>query len=417
MYRSSPNVFTRNRKLPFSKAVLFMMSSVKKSLQTELYAFFQAVSKKQKMISNSAFNQARKKINPELFKHFTSVMNTAFYTNNDERVKLWEGFRLLSCDGSTISLPVTEELKKKYGCHSNQFKTDDVIIGRTSVLYDVENEIIIDGTLSPFSVGEHTLAKKQIEYLAKHAFNELLLLDRGYPSFDLIYQLNKKSINYVMRVRTGFSEITKSFSESNLTETKTHIKVGKNVSLLNKLYNRKQTIEVRLVKVKLDNGQTELLMTSLMDENTYPASLFKELYFKRWKIETLYDKLKNKLRIEQFSGYSETSILQDYYCTLFLSNIQSLLVSEANEQLQQQQVSNKKYEYKINTNLSIGFIKNKLVQLFLEESNSEKILYELEELFLKNLIPIRPNRSFDRDTMKYRNRKKPPTTKNFKPTF
>jgi len=44
-------------------------------------------------------------------------------------------------------------------------------------------------------------------------------------------------------------------------------------------------------------------------------------------------------------------------------------------------------------------------------------LIELEKLFIKNLIPIRPNRSFKRDTLKYRKRKKPPVTKNFKPAF
>ena len=50
--------------------------------------------------------------------------------------------------------------------------------------------------------------------------------------------------------------------------------------------------------------------------------------------------------IEEFTGYSKTTILQDFYCTLFLSNIQSLLVSEANEELKNQGKNNKMYEYK-----------------------------------------------------------------------
>ena len=74
-------------------------------------------------------------------------------------------------------------------------------------------------------------------------------------------------------------------------------------------------------------------------------------------------------------------------------------------------------EYKINANLSIGFIKTRLVELFLEESKTQNILLELEKLFIKNVIPIRPNRSFDRNTFKYRNRKKPAITKNFKQAF
>lgn len=393
-----------------------MISLVKKSLQFELHSFMQLASKRHKSISNSAFNQARMKIKPKLFKHFITQLNKQFYSDNDERVMLWNSFRLLGCDGSTLTLPVTKELTKKYGYNINQHTTD-VLLARTSILYDLENGMILDGVIAPFSQGERQLAISQIKELKKSSYQELLILDRGYPSFEMIYNLNKLEINYVMRIKPRFSNVTEAFMESNLMELNTEIKPGKNVSLLNKLYLKNQSIKVRLVKVLLSSGEMELLITSLMNEIKYPSTLFKELYFKRWGIETLYDKLKNKLLIESFTGYSEASILQDFYCTLFLSNIQSLLVSEANEGLISQEINNKKYEYKVNTNLSIGFIKTKLIELFLEESDTEEILAELEKLFIKNLIPIRPDRSFNRDTLKYRKRKKPPITRNFKQAF
>lgn len=393
-----------------------MISLVKKSLQLELHNFMQIASKKHKSISNSAFNQARMKIKPELFKHFITQLNKQFYTDNDERVILWNGFRLLGCDGSTLTLPITKELTKKYAYNINQHTTN-VVIARTSILYDLENGMVLDGAIVPFSHGERQLAISQIKGLKNSPFQELLLLDRGYPSFDMIYNFNKLKINYVMRTKFGFSNVTKEFMESNLMELITEIKPGKNVSLLNKLYLKNQSIKVRLVKVLLSSGEIELLITSLLDETKYPSTIFKELYFKRWGIETLYDKLKNKLLIENFTGYSESSILQDFYCTLFLSNIQSLLVGEANEELINQELCNRKYQYKINTNLSIGFIKTRLIELFLQESETEDILTELEKLFIKNLIPIRPNRSFRRDTLKYRKRIKPRITKNFKQAF
>ena len=362
-----------------------MISLVKKSLQLELHSFMQVASRKHKSISNSAFNQARMKIKPELFKHFITLLNKQFYTDNDERVILWNNFRLLGCDGSTLTLPISKELSKKHKHFVNQH-TEGVLIARTSILYDLENGMILDGTIAPFNQGERLLAIHQIEMLKKSPYQELLILDRGYPSFDMIYNLNKLKINYVMRAKSSFSIVTKEFMESDLMELKTEIKPGKNVSLLNKLYLKNQSIKVRLVKVLLNSGEMELLITSLMNETEYPLSIFKELYFKRWGIETLYDKLKNKLLIENFTGYSEASILQDFYCTLFLSNIQSLLVGEANDELISQQISNKKYEYKINANLSIGFIKTKLIELFLEESNTDGILTELEKLFVKNLL-------------------------------
>lgn len=356
-----------------------MISLVKKSLQLELHLFMQVSSKKHKSISTSAFNQARMKIKPELFKHFITLLNKQFYTDNDERIVLWKGFRLLACDGSTLTLPITKELTKKYQYNINQH-TENVLIARTSILYDLENGMILDVLLAPFSQGERQLAISQLKELKNSTFQELLILDRGYPSFDMIYNLNKLKINYVMRIKPSFSNVTKEFIESDLIELETEIRPGKNASLLNKLYLQKQAAKVRFIKVRLDTGETELLITSLMNKRDYPVTIFEELYFKRWGIETLYDKLKNKLLIEHFTGYSETSILQDFYCTLFLSNIQSLLVSEANEELKMQQ-TNKKYDYQVNTNLSIGFIKSRLVELFMQKSNTENILTELETLF------------------------------------
>jgi hypothetical protein len=396
-----------------------MISLIKKSLQIELHSFLHEVSKRHTSISNSAFNQARMKIKPELFKHFISFLNKEFYSDNDERVKLWKGHRLLGCDGSTLTLPITKELKKKYSHYVNGHTTD-VLIARTSILYDLENEMVLDGKLAPFSEGERQLAISLFQGLKKSQFNELIILDRGYPSYEMIYEMEQLNLDYLMRIKPSFGKLTVEFMNSDLIELITEIKPvipHRKVNLIKKLFFKNKAIKIRLIKVLLESGEVEMLVTSLLNQKKYPLGEFKDLYFKRWGIETLYDKLKNKLLIEQFTGYAEASILQDFYCTLFLSNIQSLLTSEANDELKMNNIKDTKYEYKINTNLSIGFIKTRLIELFSEQNHTENTLMELEALFIKNLIPIRPNRTFKRNTLKYRKRKKPPITKNFKQAF
>jgi hypothetical protein len=224
-YRYSSRDFIRNRKLPFALAVLFMISLVKKSLQIELHSFMQLASKKHKSISTSAFNQARMKIKPELFKHFITFLNKEFYTDNDERITLWKNYRVLGCDGSTLTLPITNELKKKYSYNINQHTTD-VLIARTSILYDLENGMVIDGILAPFSTGERQLAISLFEGLKKSPFNELIILDRGYPSFEIMYEMHKLNIDYVMRIKPRFSNMTEEFMKSDLMELVTEIKPG-----------------------------------------------------------------------------------------------------------------------------------------------------------------------------------------------
>src|SRR5690606_1703382 len=121
-------------------------------------------------------------------------------------------------------------------------------------------------------------------------------------------------------------------------------------------------------------------------------SQFKELYFKRWGVETFYDELKNKLRVEHFSGYSNQSILQDFKAALFVSNVQTLIVSELEDELKESN-HGKKYDYKINTNVSYGLLKNRVVTLFLDKrSSGTDIVEELKSLFRSHLVPIRPDR-------------------------
>ena len=213
--------------------------------------------------------------------------------------------------------------------------------------------MILNGALAPNKTGEREMLLSLLDVLETIKNKYLIILDRGYPGFDIAYEFKKRNIDFVIRLSSNFNKEVEAFINNSEVDT---------------------TITVRLVKVILDNGDVEILMTSLTDNVEYPVSIFKELYFMRWGIETLYDKVKNKLKVEEFTGYSDISILQDFYCTLFLSNIQSLLVSEANEELIKQNINDKKYEYKVNTNLSIGFIKERIVELFLKENNAEDIL-------------------------------------------
>ncbi len=153
-----------------------------------------------------------------------------------------------------------------------------------------------------------------------------------------------------------------------------------------------------------------------MESKKYPPLFFRKLYFKRWKIETFYDEFKNKLKIEYFSGYSYQSIMQDFFAAIFVSNVQTLIVADLNDEIKEMNI-NKKYDYKINNNLSYGFMKDRIVSLFLKRQNIQHILEELKQLFKKHLIPIRPNRSNKRNIGKYRNRIKPKITKNQKDTL
>lgn len=390
-----------------------MLNFLRKSLSLEIENFVKHLkffigNNKLTGFSKSAFVQCRNKIHPEVFKHLNNKLIEEFYTDNDASIKLWKGFRLLSVDGSRMTLPNTEELKNEYGQSNNQHLLG-VVQAKVSVLYDVLNNYVLDGKLVPLSVGELVSAIGHLEYTRP---KDLIIYDRGYPAFQLIFEHYRQNIDFVIRAKKDFNKQTIAFFASGEITRIVKIYPGKNTKISDKPYNYQTYQMVRLVRVELPNGEPEILITSLLDSKKYTSKIFKDLYFQRWGIEKFYDEFKNKLKAEHFSGYSKHSILQDFYVALFVSNVQSLIVGEINEELKVN--STTKYVYKVNNNLSYGLLKDRIVTLFYSDTKTELIFLELKDLLKKHLIPIRPERSFERHKDKYRNRQKPKVPKNRK---
>lgn len=277
-------------------------------------------------------------------------------------------------------------------------------------MYDVLNKYAIDGVLAPLSQGEGILAIEHLKYAKK---GDLIIYDRGYPSFELMYRHIKCNMQFLIRVKISFSKITKAFYESKKKSSVVEMFPNRNTKFSDKEYDKNTTIKVRLIRIELPSGETEILITSLLNAKKYPHKLFKDLYFKRWRVETFYDELKNKLKVGYFSGYSDNSIQQDFNAALFVSNIQTLLVKEVNEELAEtKETKETKYLYKVNTNLSYGFLKDRIIELLFSCSNIDDTLEELNNLFRRHTIPVRPYRKHKREVDKFRRRSKPMVTKN-----
>ena len=123
------------------------------------------------------------------------------------------------------------------------------------------------------------------------------------------------------------------------------------------------TIKVRCVKVELETGEIEILLTNLETEK-FTSDEIKELYNLRWQIEINYRHLKNDLKIENITSSKEVLIKQDIYSQVLVSN---MLQAFINENINQTKYKNK---MKTNTNMSVGIFKNTLIYILLK--NNEK---------------------------------------------
>jgi len=376
--------FTKAKKLPFVLVFCILINMIKKTLSLELYDSFQQIDKNQVACTASAFSQARHKLKPAIFIDMNKVLLKLYYKEHGEKVKRWKGFRLEAVDGSSVNLPDSESIRNYYGGQINQY--DLVPMARVHARYDVLNELVIRSKISPYKTAERILAANDLPYIKQDV---LSLFDRGYASFGLFYLFtNVFKREYVCRVSLSFNTKVKAFVKSgeqsklvsfDATSTGIEFLAGQGINIIE---NAK--VLVRLVRVELDNGEVEILATSLIDENCYPSSIFKELYSLRWGVEIFFDYLKNKLQVEIFSGRSVRSVEQDFYAAIFTANVHAVLLKDC-EPIVYEQTKDRQGTYKVNKNISLGLLKTVLIKLFLAP-NFELIIQEIQIEFCKHVI-------------------------------
>lgn len=393
-YRKNPQAFSRNRKLNFSTVFTLILQKSVKSLRVRLNEFFDHV--QEATVTASAFTQARANLSHEIFIDLNrKAYGVHWYTSG--KYETYKGYRLLAIDGSKIRLPDSDSVRREFGSIriENQHITGSYTGGQSSVLYDPLNDLALDSILAPGSTGELELALKHLELCTD---GDLCLLDRGYPGYELFATFAKKKVDFVCRCSTNAFGVVEGFiKQKKVLDSIVTITPCKDVKAKVHTKGLPSSLQIRLLKVELATGETEILATSLCDRQRHPIQDFLELYAMRWGVETFFDRLKNRLALEHFSGKTAEAVKQDFYATILISNIESEITAPVNNQLKAS--AKKQYHHKVDRTVSFSTIKNKAVELlFSLDEHNDIILEELQKLFQKNTIPIRPQRTFSRKT-------------------
>ncbi|MFM0610265.1 transposase [Paraburkholderia sediminicola] len=82
---------------------------------------------------------------------------------------------------------------------------------------------------------------------------------------------------------------------------------------------------VRLIRDATPGGRVLVLMTSLPDDQRYPAASFGALYHQRWRVEEAFKHLKHRLRLEAVTGLGYLALQQDFGAKILAYNLRTLL--------------------------------------------------------------------------------------------
>jgi hypothetical protein len=372
--------------------VLLILRKSAKSLQLGLNEFLEQVSLP--WVSKSAFSQARSHLKHTAFIELNQKAVVEVCYQDGQYRRFW-GFRLLGIDGSKVILPDNEAIYAEFGWvkrpsgRKAQAGQGRYSYSLVSVLYDVLNDISLDSRMGSVEAYEVDLAQQHLPYTRE---DDLLLQDRNFPSYRWLATLKKANRHFVIRCsRSSFAQVRRMFRGQGPDSQLVSLKPSPEKLAEIRQRGLPEQIQVRLVRLRLANGDIEILVTDLVDEALYPTAEFGGLYHLRWGIETFYGRLKTRLGLENFSGLSPEAVKQDFYATVFITGLEAILTDTAQARLQARS-SQTQHTYQVNKAVSFNAVKNHVLELFYQQSDLDLLLEKLTRLFLTDPTCVRPER-------------------------
>lgn len=390
--------FTRNRKLDFETVMKNIICMETGSLNNELLKLNDFSTETPTV---SAFIQARSKIKVDAFQILFDRFNEK--THQD---KLYKGYRLLAIDGSELPINNTihdkETTLMRYGGTNKPYSAYHL-----NACYDLlecaYQDLIIQGEAK---MNENDAFCQMVDrYKGNKA---IFIADRYYESYNGFEHVVKSGQKYLIRVKDIHSKTSMTRSLGPFPKGEFDIDVFRMLTLKNtkmisacpQLYKFVPTkmrfdfmskeepwyeFNCRIVRFKITDDTYECIITNL-GRKEFSMKDIKELYNKRWGIETSFRQIKYALGLNALHSKKRKLIQQEIYARLLLYNFCQRIV----QKVKIPKKDKRKYKYQVNFTRSFHILRN-----FLNKKGGETP--PVDHLIAKEILPIRPSRSNTRN--------------------
>lgn len=352
-------------------------------------------------IAQSTFTEARYKIDPDVFKEFCSEIVRIFEVQSDEN--LWFSRRIFGIDGSKINVhrDLLDKAKGGYDLPCNHaFRPQGLI----SSVYNLKTKMCHDFSFTS-TMNESAEALKHLDRLKP---TDIVVYDRGYISYALLYRHNQLKIDSIFRVHSAsFAQIA-TFIEAGKDEE--YIKLEMKPSSFRKakakyaFISENITIPVRLIRYFI-HGAPYYLLSTIVDP-IISIDNYRDAYHGRWGHEEMYKTLKIYLGTTEFHGRCEQFVKQELYAAFNILDMNSAL-SNTVESLQADGVPDSSFhkQRKVNTKAQLDCLYRMVEPIIAGNSEMrERALNKTAARSARYTYNVRPGRAAGRISHKHVNK-------------
>ena len=388
--------FSRNRKLPFENIVKLLISMGGNTIYKEL---LESQGFNFDTVTTSAFIQQRDKI---LLYAFEFLLHRFIQTFHD--TKDYRGYKLLAVDGSDLRIARDPNNHDTY--IQNNWSKKGYSLLHLNALYDLCNNLYVDAIVQPCRRMNENKALIEMIKRSSITGNVIVVADRGFESYNIFAHIAEKGWNYLIRVKDINSNgivstlpipLTEEFDISVkriLTNKRNNKEINDHPDIYKVLYsctnfdflgeNKFYPISFRVVRFKITDDSYETVITNLNQSDFSPDEI-KEIYRRRWKIETSFKELKYVVGLTSFHAKKQEYIIQEIFARIIMYNFALMITSHV---IISQ--TDTRHIYQVNYTVAIHICRH-----FLRLWNNVPPP-DVEALIRKNILPVRPGRKYER---------------------
>lgn len=244
-------------------------------------------------VSASAFCQARGKLSDELLRE---VLHGAAGRMHDSfrSTSRWNGRRVFAVDGCKVNLQRSEELDARFGRPEGGHVPQATVSALVNVMTQVPCDVVIDR----YGANEREMLLGHLDLVRS---GDVLVLDRGYPSHEVIRILLDREIDFLVRVPA-----THSFDAIDLVRVSEGNDYRVIIPPAQDARHGAEPIELRAVRLTNPSGEESFYLTSLRRAHV-TRSQIAELYRLRWQAEELF-KLEKSVYFDQRQFHAKSAL-------------------------------------------------------------------------------------------------------------
>jgi len=334
-------------------------------------------------VSASAIGQARQRLPADFFRLLLNGM--ADDVDDCTSPKRWHGRRVYAVDGQKLNVGTWPELKDAFGVAEGSYCPQVLLSALVDVLTRTPVDYEVDGRLA---VGEREHFLRMLPSISP---GDLVVLDRGYPSHEVLQETVAAGVDFLIRVpeNGSFDQVTK-FARSGRASALTTISPPGGAN------SQWRDLDVRLVRIEGAEGAS-FYVTSLCSPDISVQD-FASLYHLRWQSEEFFKLFASDYAGQgQFRSRTAPGIRQEIGALMLFLAISRVMATAANEAVDDPQ----KFVSQKGAVLSFRY---HLLAILLEERPGRvmaSIARSMERMLL-TLDHRRPGRSYPRRSFRPR---------------